>query len=492
MSPDSSLFPQDLSLESPARLVAQAAEQGSLGLPAAELSPNPIRLRFTRPAIAAPARPLLRLVNARDCRHTALLEVWLGGQRVASVDARIPAQWASFSVDLSQALGLDPGKWPGLLEVEVLARENEVGLQGSLQPGSWPALVVGGGEPFAPRTAWVGVPLDETPPVQRALGDFIHGPGALDYLGWMIGCTTTGLSDLYQATRDGRFLQSLKRRLAGVGEGLPLERGASPEPEYLGNTVAEGLNSRLESFAPVAALARLQGLEPTPKREETLETLGQRMLEVARAAQEYLTSEGCFTLAFPLAAVAHTLGRPEWSAAALRECLRRLDVLVRGEQIIQRAYADGTLHMVNWARGTAWLVLGTAQTALELPQGHPGRKELGRRLAELTPLLLARQRSDSLWNVFTDRPDSGPETSGSAGIAAGLALAAKAGWVGGEALEAARRCARGLEAWLEADGCLGGVSQHNPASEEALQLGYRIRAAWGSGLYAQLVAALTR
>lgn len=72
----------------------------------------------------------------------------------------------------------------------------------------------------------------------------------------------------------------------------------------------------------------------------------------------------------------------------------------------------------------------------------------------------------------------------------GISLGAKAGWLGGEALQAAQRCAEELECFIEPDGCLGGVSQHNPAGEVALQEHYRIRAAWGAGLYAQLIAAL--
>jgi len=218
--------------------------------------------------------------------------------------------------------------------------------------------------------------------------------------------------------------------------------------------------------------------------------LGKQMVEVAKTPQDYLTTEGCFTLAFPLAAVARTLNKPEWFDIAVQECLKRLDFLVRGDQIIQRAYLDGTLRMAGWARGGAWLVLGTAQTLLELPENYSGRAELGRRLHQLAPLLLSSQRQDGLWNVFTDRPNSGLETSGSAGIAAGLALAVRTGWVDAEALEAVRRCAKRLEDSIEPDGCLSGVSQHNPASEEALQIGYRIRAAWGSGLYAQLMVGL--
>jgi hypothetical protein len=385
-----------------------------------------------------------------------------------------------------------------VLEVEVTAQETSLGIQDSaLLDQPLPALIVGAEDRLAPRSAWVAVPLEpEVSPRARALHDFLHTRGALDYLGWMIGCTTTGLWDLY-TTGNPRFLETLKRMLAGVGEGLPLEPGNLTDPVNLGASVVEmslsasavALNSRLESFAPVAALAKIQRLEPTPQREAVLAASAEKILAVIRTPRDFLTTEGCFTLAFPLAAMAKTLGEPEWFGLAARECLERWEFLARGDRIVQRVYQDGRTQMVNWARGIAWLVLGTAQTVRELPPGQ--REELVSRLCQVAPLLLERQRPDGLWNVFTDRPDAGPETSGSAGIAAGLAIAAKEGWLGSEARAAAERCLEGLEPYLEPDGCLGGVSQHNPAGEEALQIGYRIRSAWGTGLYAQLVAALT-
>jgi hypothetical protein len=250
------------------------------------------------------------------------------------------------------------------------------------------------------------------------------------------------------------------------------------------------LNSRLESFAPVAALARLQRHEPSPERKSILERLAEQMIAVANTPQDFLTTEGCFTLAFPLAAIANTQEQPTWADLAARLCLERWDFLLRGGSIVQRAYRDGRTHMANWARGGAWLLLGTAQTATELPAHHPAQAAFAQRFSQVAPTLLNRQRPDGLWNVFTDQPDSGPETSGSAGMAAALAIAVRLGWLDQGVLEACQRCLIGLEAYLETDGCLGGVSQHNPAGERVLQLGYRIRAAWGTGLYAQLVAAL--
>jgi rhamnogalacturonyl hydrolase YesR len=477
--------------ETAAQAEAAQLENPALGLLATPLSEQPVQLCFAKPSITGTARPLLRLVNSRDCRRTALIRVFYQGRLVGQLDVRIPAQWASFVLDLTPVLGQNADAWPEVLELVIVAQENPVGLVDSLQPGPLPRLLVGGGQPFVPTSAWVVVPLGAVSPLQRMLGDFMHSSAAADYLGWMMGCTTTGLCDLYQATGNELYLQTLKRMLAGVGEGLPLEgterRGeaAVTEPGYI-----DLLNQRLESFAPVAALAYLQQTQPTPERARLLRILGQRMIETARTERDFLTTEGCFTLAFPLAATAAALDEPAWFDIAGQECARRWDFLWRGEQVIQRAYSDGRVCMVDWARGTAWLVLGTVQTVLQLPPDHPGRAELISRVIRITPLLLQRRKPNGLWSVFTDRPDLPAETSGSAGIAAGLALGARAGWLDEEALQAAQRCGEALESFLESDGCLGGVSQHNPAGEVALQQDYRIRAAWGTGLYAQLIAAL--
>lgn len=477
--------------ETAARAEAAQVESPAFGLPAIQLSEQPVQLRFAKPSVSGTARPLLRLVNSKDCRRTALIRVFCQDQLAGQLDVQIPAQWASFILDLTKVLGQNTDAWPEVLELAIVAQENPVGLVESLQPGPLPRLLVGGGQQFLPTSAWVAVPVEAVSPLQRMLGDFLHSRAATDYLGWMIGCTTTGLSDLYRATGNELYVQALKRMLAGVGEGLPLEgmesegERAVKEPGYI-----DLLNQQLESFAPVAALAHLQQTQPTPERARFLRILGQQMIETTRTERDFLTSEGCFTLAFPLAATARALDEPDWFDIAWQECARRWGFLWRGEQVIQRAYSDGRVSMVNWARGTAWLVLGTAQTALELPANHFGRADLASRLSAVAPLLLQRQQSGGLWSVFTDRPDLPAETSGSAGIAAGLALGAKAGWLGDKAFHAAQRCGEALESFIEPDGCLGGVSQHNPASEIALQTHYRIRAAWGAGLYAQLIAAL--
>jgi len=111
-------------------------------------------------------------------------------------------------------------------------------------------------------------------------------------------------------------------------------------------------------------------------------------------------------------------------------------------------------------------------------------------IARVAEFLLRHQREDGLWGNFVHDPDSRHDTSGSAGLAAALARASRRGWLGEEALEAARRTREGLVAQLTPDGLLGGAAQSNKGGD-GLQTGsYRVLYQMGMGLMAQLVAAL--
>lgn len=420
-------------------------------------------------SVPASARVYLRFVNAADCRRNVRFEVQIGPWHGSQL-GRVMAAWESFLLEL-------PADTPRTVtQISIRAMIEPCSLVQSLKTtDALPSLVMYSHQ-LAPRSSlfWVTTNL---PARDRAL-QFLCSTAAFDYLGWMVGCTTTALALLK--------LPALEVRLSGVGEGLPLLSGTAFER----STADEGNIAHLESFAPLAAFAK-----------SPLDTDGQARLEAAvpqllalcRADLPQYTSEGCFTLAYPLACIANRLEQPQLLAAAEHAVLRRWEVLVSGSVIAQRSRADGAQSwMENWARGTAWLLLGTALVALEMP-AH-AQQVLVQKLVSVVPTMLEQQLEGGLWSVFTDRADTGAESSGSAGIAAALAIAVRQGWLTPDlerrALAAARACAVALDGCIDADGCLNLVSQHNPAGEQALQIGHRMRAAWGTGLYAILLWAL--
>lgn len=61
-----------------------------------------------------------------------------------------------------------------------------------------------------------------------------------------------------------------------------------------------------------------------------------------------------------------------------------------------------------------------------------------------TDWTIARQREqDGLWSVFTNKPKLKPDTGGSAGLAAALAIGHAEGWLGQEGLDAAKKALEG-------------------------------------------------
>lgn len=410
----------------------------------------------------------LRLVNASDCRRSVQFEV-RGPGISACLDAMVMAAWESALLPMAVLR-------PGRVSLEIRVVDRPSGLIHSINPETpLPSLTL-----FSPQMPGAGTalllerdaPQLEAPERARR---FLQTPGAWDDLGWMTGCTCLGLETLGEA--------AVTVRLTGPGAGLPLL------PLQTSSETVD-VETAVEHFAPVAALAHL--MRGQDNADRVLRAFVPELTRVCQQELPELTTEGCFTLAYPLAAIANTLGDAHLGEVAVRATERRWDTLVRGDTVWQRAQVKGReAWMPNWARGTAWLTLGTVLSARELP-AH--RQRLLRALPQLFDRLLGEQTAQGEWRVFTHRSGTRTEASGSAGIATAMALAAQmtefSPALREDLSQAARRCARALAQHVDVEGALGNVSQHNPAREEALQLTHRIRAGWATGLYVALLGSL--
>ncbi len=103
---------------------------------------------------------------------------------------------------------------------------------------------------------------------------------------------------------------------------------------------------------------------------------------------------------------------------------------------------------------------GLART-LAVAQDRPDTRDLLAAYGRFARWIIPLQRPDGLWSVFVDEPSLTPDTAGSAGIAAALAIGARHGWVDAGARAAAARTLTSLQQHLTPDGFLGGVSQSN-------------------------------
>ena len=200
-----------------------------------------------------------------------------------------------------------------------------------------------------------------------------------------------------------------------------------------------------------------------------------------------LTAEGSYIVAYPLAVVAGVRRREDLARLAVEHLLARRERLFVDGALYQQRRLDGRYAFRNWARGCAWYILGLTRSLIELGD-FPERALLEDALREVVQWILQFQRADGLWSCYVDEPETGPETSGSSGIAAALAKGAVHGLLPHSAFEAARRTLAALEGYLTPDGFLTGVCQMNKGGEPLQRGGYRVISQMGMGLMAQLLA----
>ncbi len=79
------------------------------------------------------------------------------------------------------------------------------------------------------------------------------------------------------------------------------------------------------------------------------------------------------------------------------------------------------VRLPHWSRANGWALWAMTEVLDGLPARHPRRKEVLKRYRELVESLCRYQGADGLWHNVVDRPDSRPETSGSAIFVMGIA-----------------------------------------------------------------------
>ncbi|WP_409343269.1 glycoside hydrolase family 105 protein [Paenibacillus sp. MBLB4367] len=116
----------------------------------------------------------------------------------------------------------------------------------------------------------------------------------------------------------------------------------------------------------------------------------------------------------------------------------------------------------RWTRANAWVVLACPWIAGEIASLLPASDEIADRYRKLAKGLLRYQGADGMWATVMDLPGFYPETSGSAGIAAGWLAGIKLGWLDDTYKEGIDRALKGVMAQIGSDGTVQGVSGGTP------------------------------
>ncbi|MEN6454920.1 MAG: glycoside hydrolase family 88 protein [Prolixibacteraceae bacterium] len=82
-----------------------------------------------------------------------------------------------------------------------------------------------------------------------------------------------------------------------------------------------------------------------------------------------------------------------------------------------------------WSRANGWMIWATSEALLEIPRSHKDYKKIKDLFVTHLKAILTYQSQSGLWHQVIDRPDSYPETSGTAMFAIGLARAINNKWI---------------------------------------------------------------
>lgn len=416
--------------------------------------------------VPTPTAPmLLRLTVALEVWQEARLELRAGGEPLGTVV-------------------LDHSDCFEAIDVPLTAREAALAQAAGVEVStgaSDPLWFFGAGAPpaLAPGMRSPGSAHDRT----GAMLDRMRDLGSLQQFGWKEGCVLDGMLALHRARPDDGFAEAIDTHLSVF---RTAEGGLRYEDPW-GRGVEGSFLHGIEAALPFAVLA-----ERDP-RDPLLESFVEFALTSQRADglvidDDMVSAEGCYTIAYPLAAIARRCRRPELVPLALAQLELRRTRLADGDVVWLRDEPSGRTFR-SWTRAWSWYLLGLVRTLEQIdPADRPAA--LAAEFTRAAAAAMARQLPDGCWRVFLDEPETGTDTSGSAGIAAALAVGHRLGIAPHGALAAARRTHESLLGRLTDDGLLTGATQANKDGERLQRCDYRVTSQMGTGLLAQLHAEL--
>lgn len=325
------------------------------------------------------------------------------------------------------------------------------------------------------------IPLTLQPHIMIAgetdrLAEFYHqfkSVASIQPFGWLEGCVLDGLYNLDAAYPNEGWRDALVDHLRLY---LPTEEELIIENHL--SDVSDNKFYSHESTLPLALIAQVWPDHP----------IIDKAILFWQTNKHGMTTEGCYTMGYPLAVVARQRSRADLAELSVRILLERKENLAAEWGIWQRKYMYR-----NWARACAWYTLGFIRSAVALREAAfevPQLAVLETEIKRIADAMISLQRPDGLWSCYIDDEATAPDTSGSAGIAAALAVGAKHGLLPAAALHAAQRAFAALQSYLTPDGLLAGAAQNNRGGEALQKSDYRTISQMAMGLMGQLAAAL--
>ncbi|EON78379.1 hypothetical protein ADIS_1242 [Lunatimonas lonarensis] len=414
----------------------------------------------------------LRLCSVMDIREEMLIEVYLGrtSELIGTLDIRYPIVIQVFELLIPPAFH---GK---------IGRE---GLSLKMVKGSTPAWFFSGGTNNPTNqllTAHLLSHSTDNPTLNNFFSSF-YSINSIQQFGWMEGCVLDGLYDMFKSTSNPLAKRVIDQHLALFFDEHRRLNYEGPRSQILYDLIYG-----IECPLPIAVITKLY---PDHPAVDLLITYCMNDLR----EENNLTTEGCYTLAYPMAEAAAARYHKDLAELAIHHLLIRSDRLVKNGHIYQRETSDGMVSFESWARGVAWYMQGLVRSWMALHnhsefRGLPGLETIKRLYLSSVEWALHYQQKNGLWYCYLAQPETGYDTSGSLGIAAAIALGQKNGILPTDVTKQLIKTKNAVKSYLTPDGMISGTAQSNKGGEELQKSGYRVISSYASGLYAQLIASL--
>ncbi|MEL7586178.1 MAG: glycoside hydrolase family 88 protein [Prolixibacteraceae bacterium] len=307
--------------------------------------------------------------------------------------------------------------------------------------------------------------------------------------GWLEGCVLDGLNELYVRKKDKRALNALRQHLD-----LFLKPDGSLIYEDPLAKPSDNRFDNLEAGLPYAVIVKHDPKHPSVSL--FIDYCQRRIDASGRVKDNFLSTEGCYTVAYPLATIAKELNKPAFFGLALIELEERIKNLTDQDAVYTRGWKnEGKKTYRNWGRGYTWFLLGLVRTAEILQNDSPFKNDARiKRLKEVyihyAELALRFRQPDHSWRAYLDLPETSYDSSATAGIGAALAHGKRIGWLNQVTDDDLNKIRLRLINQLTPDGFLTGICQQNAAGEELQKSSYRVIAQYVPGLMGHIEAHL--
>ncbi|REK68644.1 MAG: glycosyl hydrolase [Cohnella sp.] len=213
---------------------------------------------------------------------------------------------------------------------------------------------------------------------------------------------------------------------------------------------------------------------------------------------EQVWADTVFMAVLPLSEIAKSYGNRAFAEEALRQLLLHYRLLRDEESAVLfhgwNCAAGNHMSAARWTRANAWIALATPMILDNIRGLVPIPPEASDGYRRLIDGLLAFAQPSGLWPTVLDRSGFYPETSGSAGIAAGILRGVRSGWLEPSMRVHAERTIDAVTAAVDERGEVRGVSGGTPVLEsvEAYNAIPQYPTLYGQGLALMLVSEALR